>query len=242
MSPPLERVGGRGPSERTLLRVVVVVLAAGLLAVVKPWGDGGGTGGGIAPRSAQEAAAPTLAASVGPTPLPTPVDPASTFCLAPSGWRLTSLEVFDRQTIRVWQTIDPVEASGPTDPALPVGLVVSTSVLAVGWCAPTAPDVRPTAPVTTRIWHVPPTGAPVELDLRPRLGPSGLGEDYPAPDVGGGHRRLDAGTVRLRGLGGGAGPVVVVRRDGQAIRPGCTGDPDGRAGLAGTMSRVWTSA
>ena len=184
MSPPLERVGGRGPSERTLLRVVVVVLAAGLLAVVKPWGDGGGTGGGIAPRSAQEAAAPTLAASVGPTPLPTPVDPASTFCLAPSGWRLTSLEVFDRQTIRVWQTIDPVEASGPTDPALPVGLVVSTSVLAVGWCAPTAPDVRPTAPVTTRIWHVPPSGAPVELDLRPRLGPSGLGEDYPAPDVG----------------------------------------------------------
>ena len=242
MSPPLERVGGRGPSERTLLRVVVVVLAAGLLAVVKPWGDGGGTGGGIAPRSAQEAAAPTLAASVGPTPLPTPVDPASTFCLAPSGWRLTSLEVFDRQTIRVWQTIDPVEASGPTDPALPVGLVVSTSVLAVGWCAPTAPDVRPTAP-----GHDPDLARPADRGAgragppaasrpeRPRGGLSGAGRR-------GGHRRLDAGTVRLRGLGGGAGPVVVVRRDGQAIRPGCTGDPDGRAGLAGTMSRVWTSA
>ncbi len=46
MSPPLERVGGRGPSERTLLRVVVVVLAAALLAVVKPWGDGTGDGAG----------------------------------------------------------------------------------------------------------------------------------------------------------------------------------------------------
>ena len=44
--------------------------------------------------------------------------------------------------------------------------------------------MRPTAPVTTRIWHVPPSGAPVELEFRPRLGPSGLGEDYPAPDVG----------------------------------------------------------
>ena len=163
----------------------MVVLAAALLAVVKPWGDGGWhRRPGSRPGRRREAAAPTIAASVGPTPLPTPVDPASTFCLTPSGWRLTSLEVFDRQTIRVWQTIDPVQASGPTDPALPAGLVVSTSVLAVGWCAPTAPDVRPTAPVTTRIWHVPSSGAPVELDLRPRLGPSGLGEDYPAPDVG----------------------------------------------------------
>ena len=186
MSPPLERVGGRGPSERTLLRVVVVVLAITLLAVVKPWGDGTGPGAGSAPRTALGAASPTIAASAGPTPLPTPVDPASTFCLTPSGWRLTSLEVFDGQTIRVWQTIDPVQATGPTDPAVPEGLVVSTSVLAVGWCAPTAPDVRPAPPVTTRIWYVPASGTPVLLDLRPRLGPSDLGEDYPAPDVGAG--------------------------------------------------------
>jgi hypothetical protein len=186
MSPPLERVGGRGPSERTLLRIVVVVLAAALLAVVKPWGDGPGDGAGTAPRSVQGAAAPTLSGSAGPTPIPTPVDPASAFCLLPSDWRLTSLEVFAHQTIRVWQTIDPVQASGPTDPGLPDGLVVSTSVLALGWCAPTAPDVRPGRPVTTRIWHVPTSGTPVELDLRPRLGPSDLGEDYTAPDVGAG--------------------------------------------------------
>ncbi len=64
--------------------------------------------------------------------------------------------------------------------------MVSTSVLAVGWCAPTAADVRPNPPVTTRIWHVPSSGVPVALDLRPRLGPSDLGEDYAAPDVGAG--------------------------------------------------------
>jgi hypothetical protein len=186
MSPPLERVGGRGQSERTLLRIVVVVLAAALLAVVKPWGDGAGGAGGIAPRSAGDAALPTIPGSTGPSPIPTPVDPGAAFCLLPSDWRLTSLEVFDRQTIRVWQTISPVHAAGPTDPALPVGLVVSSSVLAVGWCAPTAPDVRPGGPVTTRIWHVPASGAPVELDLQPRLGPSVLGEDYTAPDVGSG--------------------------------------------------------
>ncbi len=186
MSPPLERVGGRGPSERTLLRVVVVILAATLLAVVKPWGGGPGGEAGTAPRSALQAATSTIPGSTGPTPSPTPVDPASSFCLTPSDWRLTSLEVFDHQTIRVWQTISPVQAAGPTDPALPEGLVVSTSVLAVGWCAPTSPDVRPVAPVTTRIWHVPSNGAPVELDLRPRLGRSDLGEDYTAPDVGSG--------------------------------------------------------
>ena len=185
MSPPLERVGGRGSSERTILRVVVVVLAAALLAVIKPWGDGTG-GSATAPRSTRDAAAPTVPGSTGPTPIPTPVDPASAFCLLPSDWRLTSLEVFDRQTIRVWQTIDPVQATGPTDPALPEGLVVSSSVLAVGWCAPTAQDTRPHGPVTTRVWHVPAGGAPVQLDLRPRLVASELGEDYAAPDVGSG--------------------------------------------------------
>jgi hypothetical protein len=186
MSPPLERVGGRGPSERTLLRLVVVVLGGALLAVVKPWAAGTGGIGGTAPPSTREAAAPSVPASTGPTPSPTPVDPASTFCLTPSGGRLTSLEVFDRQRIRVWQTITPVEATGPTDPALPQGLVVSTSVLAIGWCAPTAEDVRPAPPVTTRIWQFPSNGLPVELDIRPRLGPSDLGEDYAAPDVGAG--------------------------------------------------------
>jgi hypothetical protein len=185
MSPPLERVRGRGPSERTLLRVVIVVLAAALFAVVKPWGDAGGGDAGTTPRSAL-IASPAILGSAIPTPTATPVDPASIFCLVPSDWRLTSLEIFGGQTIRVWQTISPVQASGPTDPALPVGLVVSTSVLAVGWCAPTAPDTRPGGPVTVRIWHVPASGAPVELDLRPRLGPSDLGADYPAPDVGSG--------------------------------------------------------
>src|SRR6185436_10032611 len=100
MSPPLERVGGRGPSERTLLRFVVVVLAAALLAVVKPWGDGAGGAAGTATRSVL-VASPTVAGSAIPTPIPTPVDPASAFCLLPSDWRLTSLEVFGGQTIRV---------------------------------------------------------------------------------------------------------------------------------------------
>jgi hypothetical protein len=45
---------------------------------------------------------------------------------------------------------------------------------------------RAGGPVTTRIWHIPTSDAPVELDLRPRLGPSVLGEDYIAPDVGSG--------------------------------------------------------
>ncbi len=184
MSPPLERVGGRGPSERTLLRVVVLVLFAALLAVVKPWS--GGETGGVAPGPSRGTAAAASATPAGPTPSPTPVDPASAFCITPSDWRLTSLEIFDHQTIRVWQTISPIHATGPTDPDLPEGLVVSTSVRAVGWCAPTAVDIRPAGPVTTRIWRVPTDGEPVALDLRPRLGPSDLGEDYAAPDLGAG--------------------------------------------------------
>ena len=181
MSPPLEKVGGRGPSEKALLRIVVLVLAAALVAVVKPWG---GETGQAVPAASQAAVVPASPTPVGPTPSPTPVDPASAFCLTPSDWRLTSLEVFDRQTIRVWQTISPVHATGPTDPDLPQGLVVSTSVLAVGWCAPTAADLRPAGPVTTTIWQIPPGGTPVRLDLRPRRGPSDLGEDYAAPGLG----------------------------------------------------------
>jgi hypothetical protein len=184
MSPPLERVGGRGPSERTLLRLVVLALSLALLAIVKPWG--GGIGGAAPAPSSVAAVAHPSPTPAGPTPSPTPVDPASSFCLTPSDWRLTSLEVFAHQHIRVWQTISPVHASGPTDPSLPEGLVVSTSVLAVGWCAPTAADRRPAGPVTTTIWLVPPSGDAVQLDLQPRVGPSDLGEDYAAPGLGGG--------------------------------------------------------
>ena len=187
MSPPLERVGGRGPSERTLLRVVVVVLAAALLAVVKPWGDGAGGGGGTAPRSALERPRPR---SRRPRARPrsrrrsTRRRPSAS---SPSDWRLTSLEVFDRQTIRVWQTIEPGpghRSDGP-GPARWGWWSRPRSSRSAG--APRRPRTcGPAAPVTTRIWHVPSSGAPVELDLRPRLGPSDLGEDYPAPDVGAG--------------------------------------------------------
>ena len=157
------------PSERTLLRVVVVVLAITLLAVVKPWGDGTGPGAGSAPRSAQGAASPTIAASAGPTPLPTPVDPASTFCLTPSGWRLTSLEVFDGQTIRVWQTIDPVQATGPTDPAAAGG----AGGLDLG---PRGRLVRPDRPgrATRATGHDPDLVRPAERDAR-RCWTSGRG-------------------------------------------------------------------
>jgi hypothetical protein len=180
---PVQPVGRGRRNQTQLLAIVAVVAFAIGLSVAKPWGSSGGGASGVRGH-AGDSAAPGALRSI-PTPSPTPPDVSAAFCMAPSGWRVTSLEHFAGQTIRVWQTIDPIVASGPLDPRLPVALVVSTSVTGLGWCAPPNGDERTTGPVTTTIWRVGEDG--VASRVTPGVGArSGvLGADYPPPDRGG---------------------------------------------------------
>lgn len=190
MSAPLERVGGgRGPRESRLVSGIVLVMLAIGVSILKPWGAGSPGVLVVATPSIVAEVGPSVAPSV--TPAPTPKDPATAVCLAPSGWRIMSSEWFDGQSIRVWQTIEPVAGADPDDLALPVGLVVSTSVRGVGWCAPMTSGARPVGPIVTRVWSIPPSGDPVLLDLRSRFGPSDLGAEYLPPIPVGGPEPAD---------------------------------------------------
>ena len=242
MSPPLERVGGRGPSERTLLRVVVVVLAAALLAVVKPWGGGSDTGAGATPRSAL-VASPAISGSAIPTPIPTPVDPASAFCLLPSDWRphvTRDLRRPDHPRLADDRPGPGIRSERPVPARRPRGLDVG----------PRRRLVRPDGPghAARRTGHGPDLARPGERGAgrarppaapraeRPRRGLSRAGRRR-------GHGRLDARPLCLRDRRAPAGPLVVVRGHGQALRAGRRPRRTReRLRLAGTMSRVWTLA
>ena len=182
---PIEPVGGRGGRDSHLLVVVAVVAVAIGLSIAIPWG-GGSTGGGgpngDAATGSDEARAPSARPSL-PTPSPSPIDPSSAFCLAPSGWRLTSVEHFAGREIRVWQTIEPVAASGPFDPSIPEALVVSTSVTGLGWCAPPSGDDRPIGPVTTLVWRMTDDGGAEKLQPIERSRSGDLGAEFVSPDA-----------------------------------------------------------
>ncbi len=181
---PVQPVGKGHRNQTQLLAIVAVVAFAVGVSVAKPWGSSsGGSDAADSRAPAGDTATSGMLTSI-PTPTPSPQDPSVAFCMAPSGWRVTSLEHFAGQTIRVWQTIDPIVASGPLDPRLPIAPVVSTSVTGLGWCAPPSGDARTTGPVMTTIWRVGDDG------LARRVAPAAgsrsgvLGADYPPPDSG----------------------------------------------------------
>ena len=212
-----------------------------------PWSSPGATAAapaaGAAPRPAQGGGA---ARSRPPSGRPRsrrrstrPRPSAST----PSGWRLTSLEVFERRTIRVWQTIEP----GRGRRARP------TRRCRWGWWSRPRSSRSAGAPRRPRTCARRPPSRPgsgtsrrpgrrSQLDLRPRLGRATSGRTIRrrtsarAPPTG----RRDATSSRSRSAAPGRSWwfAVTVRR----FVPDAPADPDGRAGLAGTMSRVWTSA
>ena len=220
MSPPLERVGGRGPSERTLLRVVVVVLAAALLAVVKPWGDGAGGDGGTAHKVGPGRGRAAVPGSAGPTPIPTPVDPG--VGLLPRPERLAPDVARGLRPPDDPRLADDQPGPGHrSDRPGPAGRARGLDI------GPRGRLVRPDGPghAARRTGHDPDLARPGERSAgragppaapraeRPRRGLRRAGRRARA-------RRLDAGALRLRDLRAGAGPVLVVRGDGQALRAG----------------------
>jgi hypothetical protein len=183
---PIEPVGGRSRSQTPLFALVAVVAVAIGLSIAKPWsggssGGGADNAGGVSPSP--DPGASGRAPSAAPTPSPTQNDASFAFCLSPSGWRITAEERFAGRAIREWQTIDPIGASSPLDPALPVALVVSTSVTSLGWCAPPSGDDRPIGPVTTTIWHLLDDGGAIRVTPAERAPSGDLGADYLPPGL-----------------------------------------------------------
>jgi hypothetical protein len=137
-------------TERSVLRLVWIVVALITLALFKPWGTGSKAppGGAFVPATTYQPASPT------PRPS-TPLDAVASFCLEPSGWRVYSVEHFADQRVRSWTAVTPAtSATGPTDPRIPVIPVVSQAVLALGFCSPVFEPDRPPADAIARLYRL----------------------------------------------------------------------------------------
>jgi hypothetical protein len=198
--PATERLARKGPGP---VLVLLLVAAAFLVGVVRPWdwlGDAapGSAPGGAAPRAWPGGAAPRAwpggaaprawpggaaaprtsepAASEGPPGAPAaaaaggaglpdasntvpgpgaPSDAPATGATAPTGpyvkptcaypetWRVASVQDWAGRTAHVWSAAEAVRATGPGDPSIPFFAIVSSTVTAIGWCAPVTGDERP---------------------------------------------------------------------------------------------------
>jgi hypothetical protein len=152
------RVGGSGRSPVPALAVVMVLIG---LAVAKPWQPSGPAGG--VPRIAAEPRSPTPTSSrSGPSlrpAVPAAFAAVGDMCLEPGSWRTATIETWSGRKVRVWRALDPVPASGPTDPLIPVVPAVGTSVPAIGWCAPGSGDEAPSGALDVDAWRLDSGGA-----------------------------------------------------------------------------------
>ena len=117
----------RGPST-----VVALILAAVLLAIVKPW-SAGEPGPSAGPSSAGLAASGGIAAPPQPTPVQR-VDPNGMQCLAGDVEQVVAIDRFARDEVRNWIAVLDVPADGPLDPRLVPITIHSSHVVGLGIC------------------------------------------------------------------------------------------------------------
>ncbi len=150
--PPVQFASHLGGGDRSLL---IPIIALALLVGIATLSSGHGAPGTtdrIAPSTT--AAALALLSPSPSSPSNSHADPdVATICLEPASWRTATIETWRDQTVRVWRAIDPVVASGPDDPAIPIVPAVGSRVAAIGFCAPVVGPDRPTGPVTVEAWR-----------------------------------------------------------------------------------------
>ena len=141
--------------------LIAFVLGALVILVVHPWGAGGSAATSPAAGSfARSTAAPaTPRATPGAASAATgPVDVShvSLPCGSTDSWRATTMQVWpDRAVpIRSWIAIEPVEAAGPLDPAIPFAPVAADQVTAIGFCAPLDEALRPPVTIRPSLWSL----------------------------------------------------------------------------------------
>ena len=182
---------GRGPT----IAAVLIVLAF-LVGVVRPWDlfDASGTDAGPGPTfagsvegdasAAVAPASPTSSPSTGPL---TADQAAAEVCGYPQGWRSATIQHWAGRRAHVWTAVDVVEATGPTDPAIPFQVVAGEDFTAIGWCAPVEGEERPPLSATGRLYVIGADGTVTELPyarVDPSV-PSALGELWAPGDAPG---------------------------------------------------------
>jgi hypothetical protein len=150
-----------GSDPRFLYVVIALLVGVIALLVVRPWPD----------RVVELAPAPAGSAgsaSAAGRPAPSGVLPGGAAtgdtddaslvltCGTPSGWRIATLQAWRGRTtpIRSWIAIEPVDAGGPLDPAIPFAPVATDVVTAIGYCAPPDEERRPPASVVVALWAI----------------------------------------------------------------------------------------
>jgi hypothetical protein len=171
--------GDRSP----IIPIIALVVLVGIAAL----SSGPAAHDGTAVESPAGETAAEAIGSLSPAPSSAPNSRAdadvATICLEPASWRTATIETWREQTVRVWRAIDPVPASGPDDPAIPIVPAVGNRVAAIGFCAPVVGPDRPGGPVTVDAWRREPVGGdgaspvsgsvaavgsnPVPLEIRP---------------------------------------------------------------------------
>jgi hypothetical protein len=187
-SGPVETMNPRDPQAPILVRtapagrmpggIAAAVLVLLVVAIAKPW-VGAPTESAVTRLAPATPAAPVAATPTAPMAKATP-DTADEYCLSQTSWMVAGIMDWGTWTVRTWEAIKPVEATGPLDPAIQFGLIVSPSVWAVGYCAPAgAPSLAGRAVVSA--WLIGPdsTATPVALrPWRPEVPTSSLGDLY----------------------------------------------------------------
>lgn len=228
-----------GPTVSTVVAAIAVVLA---VAIVKPWGEGGGGPGLlIQATGSPPAAAPSRVP--GPTP-----DAAraivSALCLEPTGWRLYATERWSDRNVRSWKSIEPVAAAdGPGDPRVPFFPETSRTILTLGYCAPVTGPERPPGATTTTIYQrladdvATPSGTPAwetisPQRVQPAVGSSPLGGAWGPPAIGkpgvtpaAPAAGWASGSYVFRIATGGQGAAVYVRWFGVVVEVAPPGGP-----------------
>ena len=183
--PPLVRFQRKLPrgDRSPLVPVIVLVLLVAIAVLSSSPPLASAPGPGATPLRVSAEGAGGLSASQSQTSAEASV---AGICLEPGSWRTATIETWRDKTVRVWRAIDPVPASGPDDPAIPIVPAVGSRIAAIGFCAPVVGPNRPTGPATVDAWSLAPAGgagvappAAVALELN-RLVPDG-----PASPFGG---------------------------------------------------------
>jgi hypothetical protein len=156
--------------EGRLSAALGAVLVLFLVAILKPWAAGTAAPTGLPIAGRAQSAPPTPVA----TDDRTAQGLAAPICLGTGAWRVTSLETWQTQDVRVWRAIEPIAtASDPLDPAIPSVPIVAIQLTALGWCAPAFGPDLPVGPATVTAWSVT-GGVAVPADLRQVLPDSGV--------------------------------------------------------------------
>ena len=146
MTEPVQHESHARIDHRVGRRAERIALVGGILlliAIVKPWGQPA-----AAPEPARPArpAATTAAATAGRVAEPP--------CLG-LRWVIEADERWPGEVVRTWVLTDPVEATGPNDPAIRFVTVAAQQVLSLGYCPSIQDDAGPNSKVT--VYRLDPT-------------------------------------------------------------------------------------